>query len=342
MAVLRVDSAGNPVLDPAGNPIVDIVPDPSLRANGPDVRQFYDRSFSGTSSASPIVVGAAAIVQSTRAARGLAKLNSVQMRTLLIVTGTPQAAATVGTLIGPLPNLAAAIATYIPDSAVFVRQTAAPTAISAGSVFSQSVTFRNSGGLPWVGYSMSIAQGDDGSFPWGTRSFTLGTVAAPVLPGSEVTSVFSMPAPAQPGSYTLTYRLASATGANLAFSPRQSIAVPGVGPGATFDNATITIDQAPGSVKVGTGAIVTVTARNTGSSTWTNPGFLLRISRTGRIALPQSTAALTGPVAPGQSAVFGFTILGAATPGSGGFSVQMGGPNGAFGQSVGMAVVCQP
>jgi len=72
------------------------------------------------------------------------------------------------------------------------------------------------------------------------------------------------------------------------------------------------------------------------------PSYALRLNRTGRIALPQNSAALTGTVAPGQSRAFTFTILGAATPGYGGFSVQMGGPSGAFGQSVGMAVVCQP
>ena len=340
-SVFRLDAAGNVVLDAAGNPIVDQVPDPTLRANGADVRQFYTRTFGGTSGASPIVVGAAALVQSTRAARGLDKLTSVQMRSLLVATGTPQAPATVGTAIGPLPDLAAAIATYIPDAAAFVRQTAAPAALSGGSVFSQSVTFSNSGGLPWVGYTMSIAQGDDGSYPWGTVSFTLGSAAAPVMPGDEVTCVFTLHAPAQPGTYALAYRLASSAGANLAFSPRQSIAVTGP-PGGAFDNATVTIDQAPGSVRVSTAATVIVTARNTGSTTWSSPGYLLRLNRTGRIALPQPSAALTGTVAPGQSRAFTFTILGAATPGSGGFSVQMGGPSGVFGPSVGMAVVCQP
>jgi hypothetical protein len=187
---------------------------------------------------------------------------------------------------------------------------------------------------------MAISPGDNGSYPWGTTSFTLGSVAAPVMPGDQITCVFTLHAPAQPGSYTLDYHLASSAGARLAFSPRQFIAVTGP-PGTTFDNATVTIDQAPGSVHVGAAAIVLVTARNTGSTTWSGPGYLLRLNRNGRISLPQSTAALTGTVTPGQSRTFTFTILGAATPGQGGFSVQMGGPGGAFGQSAGMTVVCQ-
>jgi len=340
MFVARLDPAGNPVLDSAGNPIVDEVPDPTLRANGADSRQFYTRSFGGTSGASPIVVGAAALVQSTRSARGLAKLTPLQMRTLLAVTGTPQAAPTTATAIGPLPNLAAAIATYIPDAAAFVRETAAPTALSAGSIFSQSVTFRNSGGVPWNGYTMAITQADNGSWPWGVISFALGTAAAPVMPGDEVTCVFTLHAPAQPGTYTLSYRVAPPSGTGLAFSPRQSIAVTSTAGGA-FDNATVAISQAPGSVKVSTAASVTVTVRNTGSTTWSGPAYGLNLTRTGRIALPQPSAPLTGAVAPGQSQAITFTILGAATPGYGGFSVQMAGPSGAFGPSIGMTVICQ-
>jgi subtilisin family serine protease len=339
MSVTRLDAAGNVVLDAAGNPIVDEVPDPTLRANGADVRQFYTRTFSGTSGASPIVVGAAALVQSTRAARGLNKLTSVQMRSLLVATGTPQATTTVATVIGPLPNLAAAIATYIPDQAAFIRQTGAPSAISIGSIFNQGITFRNSGSRPWVGYSMAIASGGDGSYPWGTAFFTLGSAAAPVMPGAEVTCVFTLHAPALPGTYTLDYHLASAAGAKLAHSPRQFIAVTG---SAAFDNATATIDLAPGTIKVGVAALVIVTARNTGSTTWSSPRYLLRLSRSGRIALPQPTAPLSVSVAPGQSLPFIFTILGASTPGLGGFHVQMVGPNGAFGQSIGKSVVCQP
>jgi len=339
MGVIRRDAAGNPVLDGAGNPIVDTVPDPSLRASGADSRQWYTRGFGGTSGASPIVVGSAALIQSTRAARGLDRLTPIQMRTLLVATGTPQAPGTLGTVIGPQPNLAAAIGSFIPDAAVFVRQTPAPTALAPGSSFTQTVTFQNSGGLPWTGYAMAIAQGDDGSFPWGTVSFTLGTPAAPVMPGDEVTGVFPLQAPAQPGSYALSYVLRSGSGANLAFSPRQVIAV--ASPNTTFDNATITIDVAPGSIRLGQPGLIIVTARNTGSTTWRTPGYSLRTTRTGRLQLPQASVAVRNTVGPGQAQTYSF-VASCGSTGQGGFSVQMGGPAGAFGQSTGRTVVCQP
>lgn len=341
MLVMRRDPAGNPVRDSTGAPIFDEVPNPALRAGGADPRQFYTRSFGGTSGASPIVVGSAALIQSTRSARGLDKLTPLQMRSLLVATGTPQAPATLGTFIGPLPNLASAIASYIPDAAAFVRQTPASTSISTGGVFSQSVTFRNSGGLPWTGYTMAITQADDGSFPWGTSSFTLGTATAPVMPGDEVTGVFTLRAPSQPGAYTLSYALRSTGGAGLAFSPRQAIAV--AAPNTAFDNATLSLDAAPGSLRAGQAGQITVTARNTGSTTWSPGAYILRINRSGRLQLPQASVALAGPVGPGQAQTFTFAAQCAVnTQGLGGFSVQMGGPPGAFGQSAGATVVCQP
>jgi serine protease len=74
--------------------------------NGPgDTNQFYSDTFSGTSSASPIVVSAVADVQGARIAHGLGIASTSSMRSLLASTGTPQT----GTkLIGPLPNLRAA------------------------------------------------------------------------------------------------------------------------------------------------------------------------------------------------------------------------------------------
>ena len=68
----------------------------------------YTDSFSGTSSASPIVAGAAASVQGILKARGKVLLNSIQMRDLLNTTGTVQTG-DLARKIGPLPNIINAI-----------------------------------------------------------------------------------------------------------------------------------------------------------------------------------------------------------------------------------------
>ncbi|TMQ14101.1 MAG: hypothetical protein E6J91_16455 [Deltaproteobacteria bacterium] len=70
-----------------------------------DANQFYSNSFSGTSSASPIVVSAVADVQGARIAHGLGVATPAALRSLLVSTGTAQ---TGTNHIGPLPDLHAA------------------------------------------------------------------------------------------------------------------------------------------------------------------------------------------------------------------------------------------
>jgi len=68
---------------------------------------WYTSSFSGTSSASPMVAGAAAVLQQVYRAQCGAPASPAAIRAILRATGTPQA----GTdNIGPLPDLRAAIA----------------------------------------------------------------------------------------------------------------------------------------------------------------------------------------------------------------------------------------
>ncbi len=76
-----------------------------------DPNQFYTNSFSGTSSASPIVAGATAIIQGYLKRRGFTTgLSPSSMRKLLIQTGTPQTGIN---HIGPLPDLTLAIPTTL-------------------------------------------------------------------------------------------------------------------------------------------------------------------------------------------------------------------------------------
>lgn len=78
---------------------------------GGDENQFYTDSFMGTSSASPIVTGAAASLQGISLAAGAGSIDPSQMRQLLRATGTPQAPDT--RQIGPLPDLRAAIGSLL-------------------------------------------------------------------------------------------------------------------------------------------------------------------------------------------------------------------------------------
>jgi hypothetical protein len=87
-----------------------------LFSSGED--QYYTSFFSGTSSASPIVTGAAASLQGAALASGRAALDSRAMRNLLASNGTAQAADSRN--IGPLPDLRRALAAIAPPSQYLV------------------------------------------------------------------------------------------------------------------------------------------------------------------------------------------------------------------------------
>lgn len=72
-----------------------------------DLNQRYTRAFNGTSSATPIVAGVAAGVQSYLKSQHGVVLDALSMRELLIDTGIPQGS---GGNIGPFPDAAAAVA----------------------------------------------------------------------------------------------------------------------------------------------------------------------------------------------------------------------------------------
>jgi hypothetical protein len=84
---------------------------------GADETLWYTDTFSGTSSASPIVVGALASIQGILAARGLARLTPQQAIDVLRATGSPQTDAPgrpATQRIGNRPDIRAAIAALAP------------------------------------------------------------------------------------------------------------------------------------------------------------------------------------------------------------------------------------
>ena len=81
---------------------------------GADENKWYTHRFSGTSSASPIVTGAAACIQGAATAKLGAPLPPYKVRDLLVKTGTPQQpgpGVPLSQHIGPLPDLTKAAKT---------------------------------------------------------------------------------------------------------------------------------------------------------------------------------------------------------------------------------------
>jgi hypothetical protein len=76
---------------------------------GDEPNRWYTRSFSGTSSATPIVASAAASLSSAYEAKNGRAPTPAEVRSLLKATGTPQDTSVDQGHIGPLPNLAEAL-----------------------------------------------------------------------------------------------------------------------------------------------------------------------------------------------------------------------------------------
>lgn len=74
-----------------------------------DPNQYYTDLFSGTSSAAPMIAGAAAVMQGVQMACGGPPLEPAAIRDLLVATGSPQVAGPYPGHIGPRPDLAAAL-----------------------------------------------------------------------------------------------------------------------------------------------------------------------------------------------------------------------------------------
>lgn len=109
-----------------------------LDDGGGDANRRYTDTFNGTSSASPIVTGAALVVQGMYAAATGTRLSPMQLRTILAnpATGTPQGT-TVAGAIGVMPDLEAIVTDVLgiaPD--VYLRDSVGDTGIvpSTGAI----------------------------------------------------------------------------------------------------------------------------------------------------------------------------------------------------------------
>jgi len=193
---------------------------------GGDENQFYTATFAGTSSATPIVTGAAAAVVGVSLAYGqpYGYRSPTEIRQILGDTGTPQT----GTLwVGPLPNLAQAIPRVLD-----IRPTASFTIGCSGFVCDADGSASSDDGGP-VTYDWS----------WGDNTFSSG--------GPGISHTYSVA-----GSYWVTLTVTDNVGQTDTTSQQVSIHTAPTTPGSfTATAATPTSVSLTWTASTGTGGI---------------------------------------------------------------------------------------
>jgi alkylated DNA repair dioxygenase AlkB len=199
------------------------------------------------------------------------------------------------------------------DSA-FVSQTV-PTSMTPGQSYPVTVTMKNTGNVVWkmgAGYRLGSQNPQDNG-TWG-----LGRVELPndVAPGAQVTFSFSVVAPSSMGTYNFQWRMVDELIEWFgAYSDNVSIQ-------DGMNNAAFVSQTVPTQMTVGQSYPVSVTVKNTGTSTWTSANLYRLGSQNpqdnntwglGRVELPAS-------VAPGATTTFNFNVV--APPAAGNYNFQ--------------------
>jgi serine protease len=307
--------------------------DAGMRINADDSRQWYTGTFSGTSSATPIVAGAAVLVQSTRKARGLPLLSSEGVRDVLSSSGTPQGA---GGNIGPLPNLAAALPGALPDDASFAGVDFDGPLIASTTV-TASVRWRNSGSFPWSGGSyLSRLVASFGEVSSGTPNLN-------IAPGTVATIPVVIHLPTTPKVYDFRFEMIHPNGVIISQSNQMGLRVR-LGGVSTQDNAVLSDLEISNHVTYHVDDdfhSAHLTMRNTGSRDWTaNSGFRL-VLHSPSAPGGQPSNVVSNTINVGQTVQFSFHFA-CGGNGTRTVSMRMENPEGQpFGNSLSKTITCQ-
>ncbi len=208
------------------------------------------------------------------------------------------------------PNLPTSVVAPA-NRARFVSQSV-PIAMTTGETAAVSITVENTGGTTWTpsGKYFLGSQNPENNYNWGLNRVSVGN---PVPPGQQKTFHFTITAPATQDTYNFQWRMLEEY---VEFfgdaTPNLTIAVV-----APWNDARFVGQTVPSHILPGASADVTVTMRNTGSSTW-DPGaqfFLGSQSPENNWTWGLARAVLDHPVPPDQDATFRFSITAPEIPG---------------------------
>ena len=209
------------------------------------------------------------------------------------------------------------------NGAVFITESV-PTSVVAGQDFTALVKVRNAGSTTWTSeanYKLG-SQGPQDNYFWGVNR---GLLSGNVSPNSEATFNLTLTAPATPGSYNFAWRMVQ-DGVEWfgVVTPGVTINVTSP-PNPTPNVAAFVSQSVPGSMVAGKTYTVSVTMKNTGTTTWTAADAY----RLGSQA-PQDNfvwglnrALLSKQVLPGEEVTFTFDVTAPVIPGTYNFRWRM-------------------
>ena len=203
------------------------------------------------------------------------------------------------------------------NSALFVSQVA-PNVVTPGQTYPVIVTMTNTGNTTWTSgnlYRLGSQNAQDNTV-WG-----LGRVELPndVAPGASVTFNFNIVAPSAMGTYNLQWRMVQDF-VEWFGADTDNVAVKD-----GTNDAVVVSESVPSSMTAGQTYPVSVTVQNTGTSTWSTDNLYRLGSQNpqdnatwglGRVELP-------GPVPPGASVTFNFSVAAPSAVGSYNFQWRM-------------------
>ncbi|GDY20392.1 hypothetical protein LBMAG56_17370 [Verrucomicrobiota bacterium] len=210
----------------------------------------------------------------------------------------------------PTPAVPVAVLAAAPaardDAAFATAIPAAPTNVVAGADFFASITVTNRGNTTWStadGYRLA-AQNPATNATWGGSFVNL---PATVPPGGVMTFFFRATAPIQPGLYNFQWQMrqdASGFFGDLGPSTLITVAAP------RTNGAAFLLQNVPPVLTAGTTVPVSLTFRNTGTTTWTPAsGYqLAAVNPDNNRTWSDTPIPSVETVAPGEVAVFNFNI----------------------------------
>jgi hypothetical protein len=225
------------------------------------------------------------------------------------------------------------------DNAAYISQSM-PGEMTTGQTYGVSVTMKNTGSNTWKtgSHSLKLISSTDAQSLLKTWGISSVAVNSSVNPGDMVVFNFTLTAPGAEGNYNLQWQMAD----GAAYFGEPTMVIPVRVAGTPVDpkleqvsNAVFTAQKIPTRMDAGNTYDASISAKNTGSSTWKLGEFKLKIYISSTDGSNNSWVVpdvdIPYDVVPGSEAVISFKLPAAMESGTYNFQSQLARNNNVFG-----------